>query len=244
MKSINVLSIGNSFSQDAHRYIHDLARKEGVSIETVNLYIGNCSLETHYRNMMGDKGAYTLEINGHSETGFFVSFKEALLARSWDYITIQQRSRCSYQEDSFKPYLTELAKYMRVMCPKAKLLIHQTWGYESFSNGAVKNGFQMYDEMFAEVKHCYDKAAKAIQADGIIPSGTAFAYALQNGIKKIHRDTYHASLGVGRLILAMVWYGYLTGNCIDQIDFNDLDEPVTPEEYQIAKAAVKFALAK
>ena len=37
MKTINILSIGNSFSQDAQRYIHDLARSEGVSIETANL---------------------------------------------------------------------------------------------------------------------------------------------------------------------------------------------------------------
>lgn len=243
MKPINVLSIGNSFSQDAQRYIHDLARKEGVSIETVNLYIGGCPLEIHYRNMMGDKRAYSLEINGHSGTGFSMSIKEALLARSWDYITIQQASHFSYQEDSYEPYLTELAKFIRTMCPKAKLLIHQTWGYESFSDRAINNGFQTYDEMFTEVKRCYDKAAKSIQADGIIPSGTAFAYALQNGIPKIHRDTFHASLGVGRLILAMVWYGYLTGNPIDQITFDDLDEAVSAEEYKVAKEAVKQALA-
>ena len=244
MKPINVLSIGNSFSQDAQRYIHDLARKEGVAIETVNLYIGGCPLEIHYRNMMGDKRAYSLEINGHSGTGFSMSIKEALLARSWDYITIQQASHYSYQEDSYEPYLTELAKYIRLMCPKAKLLIHQTWGYETGSDRAINNGFQTYEEMFAEVKRCYAKAAQDIQADGIIPSGTAFAYALKNGIPKIHRDTFHASLGVGRLILAMVWYGYLTGNEIDQISFDNLDEPVTLEELQIAKTAVKQALAE
>lgn len=39
MKPIQILSIGNSFSQDAHRYLHDLARSEGVIIETVNLLL-------------------------------------------------------------------------------------------------------------------------------------------------------------------------------------------------------------
>lgn len=241
---IRVLSIGNSFSQDAQRYIHDLAKKEGVSIVTVNLYIGGCPLEVHYRNMLGDKRAYSLEINGQTETGFLVSMKEALLAKSWDYITIQQASVYSCREDSYEPYLTELAKFIRLMCPKAKLLIHQTWGYESGSDKVINRGFQTYDEMFAEVKRCYDKAAKAVQADGIIPSGTAFAYALQNGIPKVHRDTFHASRGIGRLILAMVWYGYLTGNNIDQITFDDLDEEVSAEEYKIAKEAVKLALSE
>lgn len=242
MKTINVLSIGNSFSQDAHRYIHDLGRKEGVSIETVNLYIGGCPLELHFRNMQRDKRAYTLEVNGRSGTGFYVSIKEALLARSWDYVTVQQASPYSYKEDSYEPYLTELVKFIRLMCPKAKLLIHQTWGYESGSNGVIKNGFNTYDEMFAEVKRCYDKAAKVVRADGIIPSGTAFAYALQNGITKVHRDTFHASFGIGRLILAMVWYSYLTGNSVDQISFDDLDEEVSAEEYELVREAVKLAL--
>ena len=33
--AIQVLSIGNSFSQDAQRYLHDVARSEGVALETV-----------------------------------------------------------------------------------------------------------------------------------------------------------------------------------------------------------------
>ena len=49
--AIHVLSIGNSFSQDAHRYLHDVARNEGVVLETANLYVGGCPLERHFRNM-------------------------------------------------------------------------------------------------------------------------------------------------------------------------------------------------
>lgn len=242
MKTIHILSIGNSFSQDAQRYVHDLARSEGVSIETANLYIGGCPLELHYRNMLGDKKAYSLEINGHISTGFMASIKEALLAKSWDYVTIQQASHFSYQEDSYQPYIVELVKYIRTMCPKAKLLFHQTWGYETGSQRCLEHGFKTYEEMFAEVKRCYAKAAKETHADGIIPCGEALGYALQKGIAKVHRDTFHASLGVGRLILAMTWYGYLTGNSIDSIRFRDLDEAVTDAEYEIVKAAVKMVL--
>ena len=242
MKTIHILSIGNSFSQDAQRYVHDLARGEGVSIETANLYIGGCPLDLHYRNMQGDRKTYSLEINGHSSTGFMVSIKEALLVRSWDYVTIQQASHFSYQEHTYQPYAAELVKYIRTMCPKAKVLLHQTWGYETGSQRCLDHGFNTYDDMFAEVKRCYAKAAEEIHADGIIPSGEALGCALQKGIMKVHRDTFHASLGVGRLILAMTWYGYLTGNDIDSISFDDLDEAVTDEEYEIAKAAVKMVL--
>ena len=49
---LNLLAIGNSFSEDATRYLHDVARADGESIHAVNLYIGSCSLERHYKNML------------------------------------------------------------------------------------------------------------------------------------------------------------------------------------------------
>ena len=58
---MKILSIGNSFSQDAHRYLHKLAKQEGVDLKTVNLYIGGCSLRTHYLNMLGDYANYIFE---------------------------------------------------------------------------------------------------------------------------------------------------------------------------------------
>jgi len=241
MKKINVLSIGNSFSQDAQKYLHDLARSEGVVLETINLYIAGCSLERHYRNMMGNK-RYALEVNGHSGTGFLASIEEALLAREWDVITLQQASRYSYEGQTYFPYINELANYVRKFCPKAKLYIHQTWGYESGSELIQKHGFQTYDEMFGKIRLCYEEAAERIGADGIIPCGLAFLYAGKLGIKKVHRDMYHANLGVGRFILALVWYGYITGNEIGNIGYSDFAEPVSEEEYKIALEAAAKAL--
>ena len=37
---MKILSIGNSFSQDAQRYLHALAKADGENFKTVNLYIG------------------------------------------------------------------------------------------------------------------------------------------------------------------------------------------------------------
>ena len=45
--NVKILSIGNSFSVDAHAYLHALAKKRGFDIKAVNLAIGGCSLETH-----------------------------------------------------------------------------------------------------------------------------------------------------------------------------------------------------
>jgi len=69
---INVLAIGNSFSQDATRYLRKVAQAAGDDIKVVNLYIGGCPLWRHYKNICEDAPAYSLEIDGES-TGFFVS---------------------------------------------------------------------------------------------------------------------------------------------------------------------------
>ena len=244
MKTINVLSIGNSFSQDAQRYLHDLAASEGVSMETMNLYIGGCPLECHFRNMAGDRKAYMMQVDGHQIEGFLVRMDEALTSRNWDVITLQQASHFSFQEDSYFPYIEELAEYVRYMCPKAKLLIHQTWGYETGSARIIDHGFQTYDDMFKEVKVCYEKAAEAVEADGIIPCGEALQYALHHGAEKVHRDTLHAGLGMGRFILALVWYGYITGNDVRNVKFDCFDVEVTEEEYKIALEAAASVLER
>lgn len=234
MKPIHVLSIGNSFSQDAHCHLHDFAKSEGVDIETVNLFIGGCSLERHYRNMVGNKREYTLEINGHRADGFLCSMDEALTARQWDFVTLQQASPLSYRIESYEPYLQRLAEHVRYMSPKAKLLIHQTWAYETGSERIRTCGFETYDEMFAQVKYCYEKAASAICADGIIPSGEVFQQALKAGISSLHRDTFHANCGVGRFILALVWYVYLTKKSVAVAKFDSFTEYVDEREYYIA----------
>lgn len=240
MKPIQVLSIGNSFSQDAHRYLHDLARHEGMAIETVNLFIGGCSLERHYQNMITGSREYTLEINGHRADGFFCSIDEALFARQWDVITLQQVSGLSIQKDSYDPYLKALAAHVRNRCPNAKLLLHQTWAYESGSDRIRNCGFNTYSEMFSCVKICYEEAAQQICADGIIPCGEAFHIAIEAGISNLHRDTFHASYGVGRFLLALVWYMYLTGNNASKTDYYPFDEPVAQAEYdQIMSIALQ-----
>ena len=238
---MKILSIGNSFSQDAQRYLHRIALHEGMQMKTVNLYIGGCPLRTHYLNILDDKAAYDFQFNGES-TGLKVSIRQVLASDNWDYITLQQASHDSANFDSYTPYLEEVADYVRMYCPKAKLLIHQTWAYET---GSVKlanqERFATDAEMFAAVEDAYTKAFDLIEADGLIPAGKAMLTASQTGIEKIHRDTYHASLGAGRYLLGLCWFKYLTGKDITENDYNDFDVPVTEEERKIVIAAVNSA---
>ena len=42
---MKVLAIGNSFSNDAMRYLHGIAKADVVDMKTVNLFIGGCPLQ-------------------------------------------------------------------------------------------------------------------------------------------------------------------------------------------------------
>ncbi len=233
---MNVLAIGNSFSVDANRYLYGVSKAAGAPIFNANLVIGGCPLERHFRNMMGDKKDYDLEIAGLS-TGFKVSIKEALLSRSWDVVTLQQASHFSAFPETYTPYIEELARYVRTLCPKAKIYIHQTWAYEDGSARLESMKFPTRAEMFASVKSSYALAADSIAADGIIPSGEVMERLTALGVDKVHRDTFHANLGVGRYAIALTWLETLLGISGEGNSFRELDVPVTDEEVAIAQKA-------
>ncbi len=235
---MNVLSIGNSFSQDAQRYLHQIAVSDGVALECVNLYIPGCPLSLHYENMLNEQPKYSFEANG-DYTGKFVSLKEALLNREWDVITIQQVSDQSPYYDTYQPYLSEVIKYVRQLSPNAKIAIHETWAYEQGSFRLnVELGYESYKHMLKNIISSYKKAAKDIDADFIIPSGELFDALLESGIEKVHRDSFHASLGLGRYALGLLWYSFLTDNDITKNQFNGFDEEVSAEQISIAKKCV------
>ena len=235
---MEILSIGNSFSRDAQRYLHWIARADGVNLNSFNLYIGGCPLSTHYRNMLSEGREYTLDANGVA-TGFEVSIKEALLNRNWDVITLQQASPASPKYKTYQPYLDKLAEYVRLYQPKAKIAFHRTWAYQQESP-RLENlfGYTTHQEMFRAIVAATEQAAADINADLILPSGDVFQLMLERGVKTVHRDMHHADLGIGRYALALTWYAVLTGRDVMGNTFCDFDAPVSSEEMQIAKECV------
>lgn len=235
---MKILSIGNSFSQDAHHYLHQLAKEDGEQFKCVNLCIAGCSLRTHYLNMLDNVSAYYLEFNGEN-TGVKVSLSQVLASDDWDVVTLQQASWTSAKEESYFPYIEELANYVKKYCPRAKIYIHQTWAYEDGSERLTKvAGYDSAKAMFLDVQKAYEKAAKAIHADGIIPCGEVMLKALSLGIEKVHRDTLHASLVVGRYLLALTWYKSLTGKDITNNRFDCLDASLSEKDRELVIKAV------
>ena len=238
---MKILCIGNSFSQDATRYLYGIARAGGVDVKVVNLYIGGCSLSRHYRNMLSEERVYAFEINGMQNTGILVSIKEALLSDDWDVVTLQQQSSNSARYETFSLYLERLADYVRTMAPKARIFLHQTWAYKETSAKLISCGYSTHEEMFLSVRQNYERARQEIGADGILLSGEAVLLANEAKECGIYRDEFHMSRGFGRYMLGLVWYKTLTGGSIEENSFSDFDEVISEQQRMLAKACAERA---
>jgi len=72
----------------------------------------------------------------------------------------------------------------------------------------------------------------------IIPSGEMFQRLIENGMT-VHRDTFHASLGLGRYALGLLWYVKLTGNSVEENTFCQFDEEILEESIKKIKQIVE-----
>jgi hypothetical protein len=149
-------------------------------------------------------------------------------------------NRIYLERQQFEPVLN----YMIQHCPKAKVYLQQVWSYEN--GGPQLTGWTNYkdtDEMFADTKASYDKAVIDSGVNGLIPSGEVMLELMHGGFK-VHRDGFHASLGIGRYAIALTWFCRLTGRSADDVTFRELDVPITEEEIAAAKAAVKTVMER
>lgn len=215
-QQMKILAIGNSFSQDATAYLYDIAKAAEIDMKVVNLYIGGCSLERHWNNVLADAKEYVYELNGHP-TGKQVSIQEALQEERWDYVTLQQVSNLSGDYNTYQPYLKNLSGSVKKYAPQAEQVIHQTWAYEEGSERLIQiAGYASPEEMFKALQAAYEEASKDLGGRRIIPSGQVFQNLLSHGFKALHRDTFHASIPQGRNILGAVWYEFFTGRTIKE----------------------------
>lgn len=227
---MKVLSIGNSFSQDAHKWLHKLAKQNGIEMETVNLYIGGCCLKQHWDYYVNNDAFYDLERNGN-EGERKITISEALEMDKWDVVTLQQVSGRSGIPETYEPYLTNLAEVIKKAQPQAKLYIHQTWAYEIDSDhDEFINYHNDQQEMLDCIKATTEKKAESINAS-LIPTGTAIQkvreniaeFDYKNGGLSLCRDGFHLSFDYGRYIAAATWILTLTGKKIKAAEFEDFD---------------------
>lgn len=228
---IKMLSIGNSFSQDALFYFRGLADDAGIEVDVWHMCIGGCSLERHYNNMMADLPEYNFSVNGEVRPAATLS--EVIETEQFDIVTIQQVSHMSGLYSTYHPYVDALAAYIRKHQPNAKLWWHKTWAYEIDSS---HSGFAPYSKsqeiMYKAICKVVEKVNDEMKFDGIIPSGDViqtlrsrpeFNYPQE---PSLCRDGFHMHLLYGRYAVAATWFETLLGGNILESKFNSFDERV------------------
>lgn len=230
---MKILSIGNSFSQDAQRYLHAIAKANSEEIKCINLFIGGCTLRQHYLNIIDDERKYRFEFNGEN-TGLMVSVREVLKSDNWDVITLQQGSHESFNFENYTPYIEYVAEYVKKYSPKSKILLHKTWAYPDNRKRLFEVGYKTTAEMFADVDKAYKKAFSAIKADGMTLSGNAMLTAYEKNKEIVYRDEIHASLGFGRYMIGLVWFLTLFEHKKVVKHIDEFDEALTEDEKELA----------
>lgn len=243
---MKILSIGNSFSTDAQRWLNQIADSAGVDLYCANLYIGGCSLEQHWNNYKSDEAAYDYEINGTYERK--ISISEALEKEEWDVVTLQQVSGLSGIFSSFEPYLSDLIKVVKAKCPNAEIKLHKTWAYET---GSAHPDFVNYDcstkQMHKKINDAYIEAFEKTGLE-IIPTNDIIQFLRENvkefdsenGGVSLTRDSFHLSLVYGRYAAGLVWLKILTEKNVKNVTFvPQIDDMTTDEKIlEIIKTAV------
>ncbi len=223
-KKISILAIGNSFSVDAMEYLWNILKDGGVNTVVLgNMYIGGCTLQTHYSNMRIDGKSYTYYKNtsGAWSTRKNVSISEALKEEEWDIITVQQASGSSGVESSYS-MLPDVISYLEANKPNAKLLWHMTWAYQQNSTHSSfptygKDQTTMYNAIVSSVNA---KVLTQKKIMGVIPSGTAIQNLRSSYVgDTVTRDGYHLSYDFGRYTAALTWFSYLTGVSPDVVNW-------------------------
>lgn len=249
---MKILSIGNSYSQDAHKLLAPLAAAYGDDVYAVSLYLSSQPLEVHWNNYLSSEEVYDYVVNGDFLGK--AAFLPTLLSEDWDVVTLQQVSQVSGHLDTYYPYLPDLYNAIAKHCPNSKIIIHKTWAYEIDS---THPGFANYDcsqeKMYTALDAAYEHVATDLNCPMIRVGDViqylrrnypAFDYA--NGGLSLCRDGFHLTKTYGRYAAALTWYAFLFGKDISQIRYipEEKGVPADTKLLQIIHDAVQTILSK
>lgn len=172
--TLRLFLIGNSFSQNAGRYLPQLAAEGNHPLVIGRAEIGGCSLQKHWEL------AELAEKNPNDPKGLAYNGKSLRMLLSegrWDVVTLQQNSMNSGDPDTYRPYAQKLSDFIKLIQPGAKVVFHQTWAYridsKDFTRVSEKQHAQSAEEMWSALRAAYRAVASEVGVD-LMPVGDAF----------------------------------------------------------------------
>ncbi len=182
---LRVLSIGNSFSASVCSCLPHMAAAEGRELAYANLFIGGCPLTRHAENLAAAAAdpsfkPYRLQVSGFPADAGLRDWSDAsaneLLARGdWDVVTVQQASHESWDYANYQPAGHAVVEAVRKACPRAEVVIQQTWSYRADDDRLRPGGAWGFDQngMFERLADAYSRFAADEKIARQIPTGRA-----------------------------------------------------------------------
>lgn len=125
-KTVRLLTVGNSFSENATKYLARIAEADGNMLVHHRCVIGGSGPDQHLAKAAAHEKDPT-DKAGLYGTG--KSLKQELAAEKWDVITIRQASIKSHDVSTYRPGMQDLYAFIKKHAPASEVVIHQTWAY-------------------------------------------------------------------------------------------------------------------
>lgn len=210
-KTIKLLSVGNSYSQDAIAYVPYILQNIGID---VNIQIGilmqsSSSLQMHVNNFNNNAAEYYFYFYNNSiawNNLGKITIQKALDDYNWDIICLQQSSQNAFTWDTYQPHCNNL---IDLITSYVKYPVKFMW-YQPQARPAISNsGENWSDDVITEHYLNTAEASRRIMEETvcqiIVPVGTAIQNARTiPSIKELgsYKDNSKNTSG----------FGYLTPN--------------------------------
>lgn len=172
--TLRLFVVGNSFSNNATRFLPELARAGGHELIMGKAQTGGCSFERHWNAVEASLA------NGEDPKGKIYggkSLREHMGSGPWDVITIQQYSLHSTHPETYHPFAEKLHAHLKQLQPAAEIVVHQTWAYRTdaakFGQIAPGQNATSQREMWEKSRATYRRLAQDLHAR-LLPVGDAF----------------------------------------------------------------------
>lgn len=226
---LKVLSVGNSFSVNAHAFLDEIAQAMGRDLLLRNAAISGGPIQGHVQQIHAYESSTNAPVRRGQPyviDGVKTSLPELLQSQRWDIVTIQQFSWHSRDASTYEPEGTELIGYIRRLAPQAEIVVYETWAYREDEQRLV-HADMTPGQMYADVSKAYRLFASR-HGLRVLPGGLAFNLAQAASIRaRAVRDAFgpdgvlslkslyaedgcHAGLD-GEYLLGCVWFEFLFG---------------------------------
>lgn len=246
-KTIRVLAIGNSFSEDAvEQYLYEICAQNGDELIIGNAYRGGQGLESHWNVVKKQEPAFSYRkiVKGKKTVYEHQTLSSIVVNEEWDIITFQQVSQDAGLYNTYEPFQTYLINYVKAIATNKnpRIGFQMTWAYaQNSTHGGFKNYNNNQMKMFQSVTEAVQKNLnRHNDIHFLIPTGTAIQNARTHFGDVLNRDGFHLDLGLGRYIAACTWAEAITGkSCVGNKYF---PKQVKPNDALNAQKAAHSAI--